>query len=549
MKLNYIIPSLAALMATAVVGCSEDDEQTYMDELQVSQSYVAIDGEGGSTTIVLKAKADWTFDFDVDVAADSLNDETGVVKYKKPTPQMQTKDNDWVTISPSSGAAGETEVTFTAEATTDSREIAIKVKIGDKYQNIIVKQEAAASEIPVSTVKDVLDGVDSKTYRVKGSVGAISNTTYGNWIMTDDEGNRLTIYGTLDKLGATRANPLDNTTNGWNIELGDVVTVEGPRSTYGTTIELVDVTVVKVEKALLKAVSSKTIEMAESTFDFVVSQKGKGIAFSTDCNWMSFADNGYTVNKDGDLVFKIHATENATDNIRTGNLIFESTLGDDKTRLVVPVKQLSMEVDTSDDALFSSLALNMVDATRDDPYPFYIEVKEAKVTFKNGSNTFIEDATGGLLIYSSNVSLKVGDVVSGKVYGKGYGYNGLPEATEFFTELATVKSGDAPEPEVVTLEQLTTNFDSYVSRLVRVENVKVADENPIELTYSKLTSAGAVTDGTNTFELVHNSPSKYNGEKIYYYVNVPAGSTVSFTCIPTINRGNKLGIWDGEWFK
>ena len=206
MKLKYMFLSFAA--ALTLVSCSDDDDKTFMDELQVSQSYVTIAAEGGSTKIVIDAAADWTFDFDVDVQTDSLSDEKGVVKYNVPTPQMQTKDNNWVTITPSSGSAGKTEVTFSAEAATDSREIAIRMKIGDKYQNFIVAQTASASETPVVTVKDVLNGVDSKTYRVKGSVSSIASTVYGNWYLSDDEGNSVYVYGTLDKNGNTKSNAL-----------------------------------------------------------------------------------------------------------------------------------------------------------------------------------------------------------------------------------------------------------------------------------------------------------------------------------------------------
>lgn len=547
MKLKYMFLSFAA--ALTLVSCSDDDDKTFMDELQVSQSYVTIAAEGGSTKIVIDANADWTFDFDVDVQTDSLSDEKGVVKYNVPTPQMQTKDNNWVTITPSSGSAGKTEVTFSAEAASDSREIAIRMKIGNKYQNFIVAQTASASETPVVTVKDVLNGVDSKTYRVKGSVSSIASTVYGNWYLSDDEGNSVYIYGTLDKNGNTKSNPLDNTSNGYNIELGDVVTIEGPRTTYGSTIELVDVKVIKVEKALLKSASaSKTIEKAAGTFDFVITQKGEGLQFSTDCDWLSFAHNGFTVDEKGNYVFSVKAEENSTGATRSGNLIFESTKGSDKTRLIIPVKQLDLELDNSENASLSSMAQNIVGATKNDPYRFYVALKDAKVTYKSGSNTFIEDATGGLLIYNSSLSLKVGDIVNGGVYGSGYGYNGLPEATEFSTEMATVKHGDAPEATVVSLAELAANFDKYVSRFIRVKDVTV--EEDIDVIFSKVKNAGKVTDGTNTFALNHKSTSKYDGKNIFFYLNVKKDDKVSFVCVPSVNKDKKqLDIWTADWFK
>ena len=36
------------------------------------------------------------------------------------------------------------------------------------------------------------------------------------------------------------------------IEVGDIVTVEGPKTTYNGTVELVNVTVINIEKSLIK---------------------------------------------------------------------------------------------------------------------------------------------------------------------------------------------------------------------------------------------------------------------------------------------------------
>ena len=103
-------------------------------------------------------------------------------------------------------------------------------------------------EVKMSTLAEVLAGTDGTVYKVKGTVKKINNAKFGNWIMTDGT-NDLTIYGTLDKDGASGNNPLD----AWGITEGKVVTVQGARKTYvnektsAETIELVDVTVIAVE--------------------------------------------------------------------------------------------------------------------------------------------------------------------------------------------------------------------------------------------------------------------------------------------------------------
>lgn len=88
MKLRYIFTALAAAL-TLAVGCQESIEP-HLDEVKVSSSYVAIPAQGGSDTITVNAVFDWT-----------LSDVP-----------------EWLTVTPASGVAGETEVVFSAEATT-----------------------------------------------------------------------------------------------------------------------------------------------------------------------------------------------------------------------------------------------------------------------------------------------------------------------------------------------------------------------------------------------------------------------------------------------
>lgn len=61
MKLKYLIPSvMAALMM--FVSCSDDFEPTYLGEVQLSSSYVAIPESGGSTAVTVTATDNWTID-------------------------------------------------------------------------------------------------------------------------------------------------------------------------------------------------------------------------------------------------------------------------------------------------------------------------------------------------------------------------------------------------------------------------------------------------------------------------------------------------------
>ena len=229
MRLKYIIATLAAA-AALFTGCQEEGD-TYFDEIRVDSSYVGIPMAGGTREITIKATDDWAF--------------------------VQDEIPDWLTISPLSGSYGEFKVKFSADETLDGRNAELQIKCANRVQRINVIQGLAT--VSEATVADVMGGPEKK-YRVTGVVTRIHGAHYGNMYINDGtvEDPGLQIYGTLDKKG----NKMEKSTaydcfnsgheNAWEISVGDKVTVEGPMSIYQGAAELVDVTIIKIEKALVK---------------------------------------------------------------------------------------------------------------------------------------------------------------------------------------------------------------------------------------------------------------------------------------------------------
>ena len=82
----------------------------------------------------------------------------------------------------------------------------------------------------------------SKNYYVKGTIKSITNTTYGNMYIQDENGNELLIYGLNDasgtKYGSMSSKP----------QVGDVIILYGPICNYnGTTVEIKSATLLRVE--------------------------------------------------------------------------------------------------------------------------------------------------------------------------------------------------------------------------------------------------------------------------------------------------------------
>ena len=232
MKLKYIIATLFA-GAALLTACQKEADQHYLDEVKVSTSYVSLPVDGGTASLTITATDSWAF-----AKAVNIGTEKAPVMAELPT---------WLTASTLSGAAGEVTVTFSAEKTLDGRTSELQIVCGGKTQRINVIQGLAT--VSNATCAEVISGPDSKNYRVTGVVTKIVNTTYGNWYLQDATGE-VYIYGTLDAKGATK-NFLS-----WGLEVGDEITVEGPKTTYNGTVELVDVTVVNISKSLIKVEST-----------------------------------------------------------------------------------------------------------------------------------------------------------------------------------------------------------------------------------------------------------------------------------------------------
>ena len=281
MKLRHIFNlALAALLA---IGCSDENTIDPLGSIVIDQTYVSIPQEGGDASITVKARGAWAFD-DLFMTITRNDDGTRDTTYAA-LPA-------WLTADKLAGEAGETTVTFHAEGTNGRRETELRISTGIDKQFLIVRQ--GSMEASDATCKDIIDGPEGKTYRVTGTVTRIAGAQYGNFDITDETGT-VYIYGIFDKDGKKGNNPLDGPT-GWGIEMGDIVTLEGPKQVYNGTVELVDATVVKVVKSLLKVVTpEQTVGIEGADIDVKLAYKGSGAyaQLPADCDWVSIQGEDY----------------------------------------------------------------------------------------------------------------------------------------------------------------------------------------------------------------------------------------------------------------
>lgn len=275
MKLRYLF---SAILASALlVGCNEEELGT-LGNITLDESYLSIPNAGGSTVLTVSATDAWEF---------VTNDTWPEVIKRNSDGSIKSQTPSWLAADKMSGAAGETKVTFSAEAFEGGRELELTIKVGENSQFVRVRQ-GSMTAVTV-TCAEANASPEGKNVRVKGVCTSIANTTYGNWYLEDETGS-VYIYGTLDKKGAEK-----NFTS-LGIELGDVVTVEGPVGSYKGSPQLVNVTVINIKKSLIKVVNtSTTIAKKGGEFSVKVAYKGNGVFPSVPegCDWVKYVGMDY----------------------------------------------------------------------------------------------------------------------------------------------------------------------------------------------------------------------------------------------------------------
>ena len=357
MKLRNIFTVLAAVATLAFAGCQE--KERFLDEVQVSQSYVAIPAEGGSVVVTVNATDSWEI----------------------------TNIPEWLTVTPLTGPAGESKVTFKAGAATSTQEAVVALVCAGATQNFSVLQMTEKVELPITSCAEVNAGVEGTRYRIKGTVKSIANSEYGN-LYIEDETGVVYVYGTL-----YQGKEKEFSKHGMGI--GDLVTVEGPLSPYNGSPQLKNVDVIEIIPSLCVA-DPMEVSLEKEAGDFTVAISNKGYCtVEVDVDWIKF--NGLGTDK---AMFSCEAYE-VKSAPRKGTITFTVVKGDRESVVPVSVTQYGITPD---------------------PVPVADAVKAAKgewlsvtgiVTGVHKQGVIVTDEAGNSLYgYSKNQpDAKVGDVV------------------------------------------------------------------------------------------------------------------------------------------
>lgn len=373
---------MAALVAAFTMGlactsCDVDqDPDTYLSEISVSQSYVSLSPEGGSATVDVDAKSNW---------------------YIASAPS-------WLTVSPMEGEAGNVTLTFSADASLDGRNGEVLFTLDDSLTTQRINVIQGVSTITSVTCAEVISGPDGKTYQVTGTVTSIANQSpYGNFYIADATGS-VYIYGTLDKNGQEKNNALTE----YNVEVGDEVTLRGPKTTYKGTVELVNVTIVKVNKSLIKCdstmvdgVVTDTLPIAGGIISAHLTNKGSNLYVSIPEDaqeWLSISSVAGNV-----VSFKAAANEGGD---RATTLVFTTNDG---------TKDYTAKYDIYQKGSIMEVSCAEFNAQEDGTALYKVRGVITSIANTKYGNVYINDGTGEVYVYGitgwAESGLKVGDEV------------------------------------------------------------------------------------------------------------------------------------------
>lgn len=279
MKLRYILSIFAG--AALMAACVAEPPVSSPDlAVNANPSLLGVNKEGGSVTVQVTAKADWT----------------------------ATSDSTWVSITPASGSAGTTTLTLTALANDgDERQAPVVLKAGKDSKIVTLMQEGdihgqlendplTCAEAAVLCGKLNSGATTGKKYYVQGIISDIIEefgTTYGNatfWISDDGTGKTFEVYRCLYLGNVKYSNTADQ-----NISVGDKVIVYGILTNYNGTPETSqnNAYLYKLSAGTDPVLSTKTpsitVGAAETTATFEVSGKHltEGWKVTTTADWIT----------------------------------------------------------------------------------------------------------------------------------------------------------------------------------------------------------------------------------------------------------------------
>ena len=327
--------------------------------------------------------------------------------------------------------------------------------------------------------------------------------------VTDETGS-VYIYGTLYE-GAEKQ------FSKYGVEVGDIVVVEGPRGSYKGTPQLVNATILAIEKSLIK-VESVDPETAELPIEggiltVTLTAKGDGVEVvipEENKSWISVS--GMNVSGTSAVV-SFNIAENAGGD-RSSELSFKTTKSGKEYTAVTSFSQKG--------AIIEATAAE-INAAADGDTQYRITGYVSKVANTQYGNLYIRDHSGEVFVYGTNdfasTGIEEGDIIT--VVGPKTSHNG-PQMKNVTLENRI----DVKDIDLASFKALADDSETWyrISGTV-AESTEPNTKLDLE-TYGNL----ALTDGTNEVYVYGVVPGWGGASKLFGTLGVKLGDKLTIVC-------------------
>lgn len=150
-----------------------------------------------------------------------------------------------------------------------------------------------------------------------------------------------------------------------------------------------------------------------------------------------------------------------------------------------------------------------------------LTLTNAKVSYANGADIYVRDATGGIDFYKTSLTYKTGDVLNGSITASYAEFNKLPELTNVVENNLTATEGTV-EPVVLTPAEAASTDN--ICKLVTVKNITLF-----------LDGTKYYTDADKTLQVYDKFKINYtpDTENAYDYTGVVIPYSSVFELLPT----------------
>lgn len=429
MKKIYSIILTTVVCLAGVAACTHDYPVGEMARtISVAPDAQQVAGQGQSFDVAVTADGAWVAD----------------------TP-------DWISVTPANGEGSQTVKVTVAE--NDGGERTDKVQfysaVGDVSSTAIDLESTPLAELTVTqaagegqdvdntiSIADYIAlGPNTDTYVITGAITRVTNTSYGNFDLTDETGT-IYVYGLLNEELETQKCWKEK-----ELAMGDILTVKVSEvKLYNGELEIVNAVYISHSKSLFD-LETDNVTVAKEGEDFEVKAvvKGENVTADFDANWITFKG----ASKDGENVTLTFTAAENPGSPRSAVLDLSTTTAKGESSTV--------QFTVNQDGSIIDATVAEVLAAEDDPNVLYrVTGYISKVNNLSKGRIYVTDYSGTVYAFGTRVSeeadasidlttlgIEAGDIVTIIGYKTTYISNGnstieLVGYVEDFTEVEEV---------------------------------------------------------------------------------------------------------------